>query len=765
MISQDFRTGPSPDPDARPPIVYGWDGSPGLLACQLDPDGRHVRLYRRLEGRVVLERVPFTPFLLAADAALVHDAPGLLSLDKLAGSGELAWLARFAAWPDALGARDRCRERSGASQATASAPYLFPGDAGHAYLLASGRTSFGGMRFTDLRRLALDIEVVTTEGFAFPNAAREGDRIVAVALADTTGFRHVVRGDKLDERALLLECGRLIAERDPDVIEGHNIFRFDLEYLEARARRHGVVLAWGRDGSALRGRPSRLSIAERSVTYRRYELAGRHIVDTWMLALLRDAGTRDLPSLGLKDIARHLGLAATDRTYVEADRITRAFAEDPDALMAYAADDAIETLGVSAVFAPPYFAQAQFVPFDYQSTTLRGAAAKIDALLLREYLRRGHAVPAPGPSRSVGGGYTAVFQRGVARPVLHVDVTSLYPSLMLSRGIAPACDTLGVFPTLLSHLRDVRVAAKRMAQTADTSEERTHAAALAQSFKILINAFYGYLAFTTGHWNDFEAANRVTEEGRSVITTILDALAESGATAIEADTDGVYFLPPATHRSEDDEALLAALGRRLPDGITLELDGRYAAMLSYKMKTYALLDDRGRVTLKGSGFRSRGLEPFQRQLIEELVGLFLVERGADAKVVIDRWLEAFAGHRVPLRAFSRSETLQESIDQYREAVGRGRAPSAVYEAAAASGHAWAPGDQISYYVVGRSAGVAVHEYGRLASEWNAAAPDENVEYYQAKVHDVWQRFKAFADRPGLHPYTGDDVDGAQLTLF
>src|SRR5439155_6802345 len=117
---------------------------------------------------------------------------GLLTLDHLDGDGELAWLARFASWPDALGGRDRCRERGGAT------PYLSPGDAAHSYLLLTGRTSFGGMRFADLRRLALDIEVVTTEGFEFPNAAGEGDRIVAVATVDTTVFRHVVRGARLD---------------------------------------------------------------------------------------------------------------------------------------------------------------------------------------------------------------------------------------------------------------------------------------------------------------------------------------------------------------------------------------------------------------------------------------------------------------------------------------------------------------------------------------------------------------------------------------
>ena len=104
-----------------------------------------------------------------------------------------------------------------------------------------------------------------------------------------------------------------------------------------------------------------------------------------------------------------------------------------------------------------------------------------------------------------------------------------------------------------------------------------------------------------------------------MVTTILDALDAAGATPVEADTDGVYFVPPASHRREDDERAARALAQRAPRGITLELDGRFAAMLSYKMKTYALLDERGRVTLKGSGFRSRGLELFQRQLIEELV--------------------------------------------------------------------------------------------------------------------------------------------------
>jgi DNA polymerase elongation subunit (family B) len=715
----------------------------------------------------VQDVVPFSPFLLAADDALLTGAAGLVSLERLTGEGELAWLARFASWPDTLAARDRCRDKSGQPGNAPGAPYRFFSDPIHQYLLLSGRTFFGAMRFGELRRMALDIEVVTTEGHEFPNAARAGDRIVAVALADSAGFRHVVRGDRLDEPALLAETTRLIRERDPDVIEGHNIFRFDLEYLEARARRHGVTLAWGRDGGALTGRPARLQVAERGIGYRRYEIVGRHIVDTWMLAQLYDIGARDLPSFGLKDIARHLGVVAGDRTYIDASQIARELAESPDRLMAYAGDDAAETLDVSGILSPPYFAQAQLVPFDYQAVTLRGAAAKIDSLLLREYVRRGHAIPAPRPGESVGGGLTAIWMQGVAAPVLHVDVTSLYPSLMLAESVAPRSDRLGVFLALLGHLREFRVRAKRAMQAAATDDERNHQAALSASFKILINSFYGYLGFSGGHFNDFDAANRVTAEGRRIVTAIVDRLRALGATPIEADTDGVYFVAPPGHEEARDAALLESIASGLPAGITLEMDGRYAAMFSYKMKTYALLDGRGRVILKGSAFRSRGMEPFQRRVIEEVVHLLVDGRRLSAKAVIDRWCADFAAHRVPLRVFARTETLSEPLESYRERVQAGvRAPSAAYELAAAEGRAWQPGDQVSYYVAGRTARVAVNEVARLASLWDPAQPDENVEYYQTKVLEVWERFRRFTEQDGLIPWVDEAaVESPQLELF
>ena len=733
------------------PLLFGHDATTGLLAFR--PAESHVTVYARRDGAVEATEEPFRPFLLLADPDLLKGFKGELAVTPLDGQGIYRWLAELSSWAQALRARDHCLSVSGRSAGAPDAPYRFLSDPAHQFLLRSGKTSFLGMSFGDVRRMALDIEVTTGAGFEFPNAARESDRIIAIALADSSGFSTVLSGARMSEPELLAECSRIIRERDPDVLEGHNIFRFDLEYLEARARLHRLSLRWGRDDSVLRGFPSRMQVAERTIGYRRYGVTGRHIVDTWILAQLYDVGARDLESYGLKDVARHFGIAAPARTYLPPEDIPRIFLEDPARLMAYARDDVLETLGLSAILSPPYFVQAQMLPFDYQTTVLRGNATKIDALLMREYLHRGQAVPAPGRGRGVAGGYTAVFQRGVARDVLHVDVTSLYPSLMLGQGLFPASDRLGVAASLLRDLREFRVSAKRLAREAAAEEDRLFLNALQQTFKIFINSFYGYLAFSQGHWNDFEVANQVTGEGRRLVQALLDRLGGLGATVVEVDTDGIYFVPPVVPEDE----LVAELSKALPESIQLELDGRYVAMFSYKMKNYVVLDARGKLLIKGSGLRSRGIELFQRLWMEEMFRLLLTGRRDEIPALVKRWEEDFLAHRVPLKQFMKTETLQESLTAYREKLQAGaRNVGAGYELALASARSYQPGDQVSYYVSGEGRRISVNEAAKLAGEWSEAAPDENTAYYVAKLQELYQKFRPLIEQDGLAPVFDDE---------
>jgi len=108
--------------------------------------------------------------------------------------------------------------------------------------------------------------------------------------------------------------------------------------------------------------------------------------------------------------------------------------------------------------------------------------------------------------------------------------------------------------------------------------------------------------------------------------------------------------------------------------------------------------------------------------------------------------------------------LRGTLDDRGSAVACARRLGAAYELATAAGRTWQPGDQISYYVAGRGVNVAVNEHARLLSDWNAEHPDENVEYYQAKVTEIWARFRPFAENEGLRPPL-DDEPSPQLDLF
>ena len=127
-----------------------------------------------------------------------------------------------------------------------------------------------------------------------------------------------------------------------------------------------------------------------------------------------------------------------------------------------------------------------------------------------------------------------------------------------------------------------------------------------------------------GHFNDFEAANQVTAKGRELIQSAIAWLKDNQAKIIEVDTDGIYFMPSESVQTEaDEERLIADLAAILPEGIEIELDGRYPAMFSYKMKTMRCSTNKGTCASKGSGLRSRGLEPFQREWLEAMLMLLL----------------------------------------------------------------------------------------------------------------------------------------------
>src|SRR5208283_38718 len=421
--------------------------------------------------------------------------------------------------------------------------------------------------------------------------------------------------------------------------------------------------------------------------------------------LLNDIATRELSSYGLKEVAIHFGITeeeGSDRTYIEGSRIAEAFEKDRARFCAYLADDLRETQGLADLLLPTYFEQARTFPIPLQEAMLRGTTVKIDLLFLEEYYHARQSCPQPPEIRPFDGGYTRSFTEGVFHHVLHFDVASLYPSLLLNIGRNPADDSLGVFMPLLRRLLEYRLRYKLLARTAPDREERAEAEARQRAFKILINSFYGYLGFSGARFGDGDLAAEVTRRGRELLQQLIDEFGRHGCRMLEADTDGIY-LSSARYFAEP-EKLLALVTGILPPGIELEYDGCYESMFCYKAKNYALYDGR-RIILRGSALRSRGIEPFLRQLTDRLLHHLLVAGAESPLPLAEDYRRRLAAREIKLPEIAKSEILGQNPEAYAQFVAAGGKPRrAAAEVAQQIHPAPRMGDRVSYYITPKAKG-------------------------------------------------------------
>jgi DNA polymerase elongation subunit (family B) len=735
-------------------LLFGSDPTEGIVAVELGETGT-VRVHRRGKtGATTVEVEPFHPFVWAdADVADL----GLENAEKLEGDLKYNWLITVDSWKELIDLRNGLK---GAGRS-----FFALSDPVQHYLTATGRTLFKGLALEKLKRLQLEVTALSGENDL---AEAAESHLASIALSDNTGWEELIWVDPAkaaeSEHDAIKRLTNLIRERDPDVIEGHDLFRFDLPLLVARARKAKVKLDWGRSGGFLRSRPSRLQIAEKTIDYPKFAIDGRHFVDTFLLAQFYDVGMRTLAGFERTDVASHFGFCDSPETSsLGGKALQREYLKGSERFRKRALCAVRETRAVAELLSPSYFIQAQIFPYNYQDVIVRGNATRINALFLREYHRQRHSIPELPLVRGFEGGYTDIFFTGVAHNVWHCDIASLYPSVMLQFDCFPQTDQLQIFRHLLTDLRTFRLETKAQMRAEKDKARQRHLHALQNTFKILINSFYGYLGFAQGHFADFDAAARVTQIGRDLLKKMIDWLKEQGARVIEVDTDGIYFVPPSSVSSVEAagpaarlkkkaadtaaatdaeiEKLREGLAKELPPGIEVEFDEHFEAMFSYKAKNYALLTPEGDVVIKGGALKSRGLEKFQRVFLEEMIKLLMEGKGDAIGGLREKFEMEIRGGKMAIEMLMKTDTLQDSLDKYRAKIGAGgRNRAAAYELALASGRTYKPGDQVSYYIKATPKKVAAYEAAKMASEHDPQNRDENVDYYVAKLDELVKKF-------------------------
>jgi DNA polymerase I len=712
-ISTDTRM---PEEQIEDERLFGWDPTPGIVSVWADRSGRAL-VWRREGERVTCQRESFRPWLLATslidlrhlrEAPVPSTAPGsgnaLYSYRELAGPEGSYRYMLFARDARALeqelitGASKRLGRRIGSINELPNEYYrVGPVEQ---YLMLNGRVYFRGLTYEDIHRLQFDLETTALD----PHRGR----IFLIAVKDSRGLATVLEAPAPeDEPRLIRELCALLQERDPDVIENHNLFGFDLPFLEHRASVHDISLALGRRGGPmlLERREETLAVGPEARKRTRYSVPGRELIDTLDAVRRHDFVVRDMPGYGLKDVARYFGIASAERVYLSGPKIFETYRHDPEKVRQYALDDVVEVDGLSRRLLGSPFALASMAPRRYERLAAAGPAMGVlEPILVRAYLRAGAALPCPATQPGAlgmhEGGKVQLFAEGVAAHVVKADVASLYPSLMRTFQIGPASDHLGVLLSILGRLTDLRLAHKEAARTAPAgSIEANHHNATQAAMKILINAAYGYMgAGSMALFADSKAADEVTRRGREILDRVLDALRERGMALIEADTDGVYFAVPADWNEEQEQALVSEIGAQLPAGIRLEYEGRYRAMFSHEVKNYALLTYGGQLVVHGVALRSSRSEPFGERFLRQALTCLMTDDVPGLRQVYLDTVEALRQRALPASDLAARVRLSKTSEAY-QAV-RGSHPEPQYEALLNAGRTrWYPGERVRFYRV------------------------------------------------------------------
>jgi DNA polymerase I len=493
-------------------------------------------------------------------------------------------------------------------------------NAEEAAMVKDGHSFFQGLKHKDVSTLSFDIE---TTGLAHNKSSFVV--LISNTFRDSKGnvIRRLFSHDDYDtQREMIDDWCQWVRGQDPSIIIGHNIFGYDLPYLDYC---HGGSLCLGRNGSGItfdRHESKFRKDGSQFIHYKKARCYGRTLIDTMFLSIKYDVG-RKYESYGLKAIIKHEGLERKDRQFYNAETIKDNYKipAEMEKIKAYAEHDADDALALYDFMSPPFFYMSQAIPKTYQEIMTGATGSQINAVMMRAYLQDAHSLPQADEAVDYEGAIS-LGEIGIYSACHKVDVASLYPSIMIQYEVFDEDkDPNKYFLQLVRTFTEKRLEYKKKAKEDKYYDD------LQGAYKIFINSCYGFLGTSGLLFNSPHAAAFITETGREVLQTSINWAKSKEYTIVNADTDSITYSDAKMSLMSDDvrKKNIAELNALYPDKIRFEDDGYFKKVIVFAPKNYVLQKEDGSIKIKGSALKDAKRELALKQFAQEVIDELLLE--------------------------------------------------------------------------------------------------------------------------------------------
>ena len=460
--------------------------------------------------------------------------------------------------------------------------------------------------YASISKLYIDIETTGLDPLT--------DRVIMFGVRNQLGENRTFTNS--DENVLLQDAIDYIKAAKPELIFLHYGYGFDIPFIIARCAKVGISHpfkecnaqinrkikdnAHGALHRAFERDPDSPEYGGKMTPYEAFG-GGCTVIDTMVAIGLWDTGKK-LPNLKLKPSVLKLKLREDSRLELTNDEIQACWKTgDLDRLREYLIYDLEDTELLANKVMPNIWYQQAYIPgATVMELVHKNTGFKVQQMY--EYLCPDSVYTAASTSSErkeltdlkadYGGGLTGAVT-GIFQNVGKLDVSSLYPSLMVRYGLASRKDSKGGYLSVLGKMLTERLVLKDRGEKGDIE-----AAGMAEAIKLLMNSGYGFLGCQGYTFNDMENAALVTSYGQVILKLMCQTIEDNGGVLVSADTDGIYFSHPNA------DLMFDRVSFSLPTGIGIKLESRDLVMFSLSKKNYCLYYPNGKVEMKGNTFLS-----------------------------------------------------------------------------------------------------------------------------------------------------------------